>query len=83
MTAEADLTTTEKAALVRAHIKRALRRGALGECPEGIAFSVRTEYASLMSAINVTIKGAPDVWAFSRAEVGARLCAAATHARGT
>lgn len=56
-------TATQKAAKVRADVKAALKAGAFGQLPEGLKISVRTEYASLMSAINVTIKGAADEWA--------------------
>lgn len=62
-------TTTQKAAKVRADVKAALKAGTLGKLPAGLKISVRTEYASLMSAINVTIKGAPDGWAFTVTEV--------------
>ena len=46
------LTTTDIAKLVRADIKAAVKAGTL---PVGI-YSVRTRYASMMSAIDVTIK---------------------------
>ncbi len=50
--ATSDLTTTEIAKLVRADIKAAVKTGDL---PVGI-YSVRTRYASQMSAIDITVK---------------------------
>lgn len=58
-------TTTQKAAKVRADIRAALKSGELGTVPAGLKISVRTEYASCMSAIDVTLKGAPDEWALT------------------
>jgi hypothetical protein len=62
-------TTTQKAAKVRADIKSALKAGTLGTLPSGLKISVRTEYASLMSAISVRLRNVPDGWAFTRTEV--------------
>ena len=68
------VTTTQKAALVRRDISAALKSGELaidaGELPAGLRISVRTGYASLMSEIRVTIKGAPDEWALIGAATG-------------
>lgn len=55
-------TAAEKAASIRADIKAAVKAGKL-TAPAGVKFSVQTERASLMSAINVTIKGVPAGWA--------------------
>ena len=55
--------------MIRADIKTALKSGALTSDPDipglpaGLKISVRTEYASLMSEIRVTIKCAPGEWA--------------------
>lgn len=54
------LDATEAAKLIRADIATALKAGDL---PAGVKISVRREYASLMSAIHVTIRNAPAEWA--------------------
>jgi hypothetical protein len=60
------LTATEAAKRARADIKTAAKNGELEAHPAGVTFSVRREYASQMSEINVTIKGAPEDWALIR-----------------
>lgn len=57
------LTAKEAAQRIRADIKTAAKDNQLGDYPDGVTFSVRRELASLMSEINVTIKGAPEEWA--------------------
>jgi hypothetical protein len=57
------LTATEAAALVRADIKRMVKDGTLPAFPAGVTFGVRSGYASLMSEVIVTIKGAAREWA--------------------
>jgi hypothetical protein len=52
-----------------------LDAGELGDLPAGLTVSVRTEYASQMSAINLTIKGAPDEWALTVPVEVARMSA--------
>jgi hypothetical protein len=52
-----DLSTTEIAKCIRGDLKAAV---AAGELPTGIKLGVRTRYASMMSAIDVTIVALPD-----------------------
>ena len=74
------VTTTQKAALVRRDISAALKSGELaidaGDLPAGLRISVRTGYASLMSEITVTIKGAPCEWALTSARLFTPECQA-------
>jgi hypothetical protein len=65
--------TTEAAKKIRADIKTSAAAKELGEYPASVTFSVRTEYASLMSAIDVTIKGAPDEWVFIESDPTRRI----------
>lgn len=62
-------TTTQKAAKVRADVKAALKARTLGQLPDGLKISVRTEYASCMSAINITLRGVSDEWALTEPEM--------------
>lgn len=55
-------TAAEKAATIRADIKAAAQAGELA-APAGVKFSVKAERASLMSSINVTMRGVPAEWA--------------------
>jgi hypothetical protein len=52
----------EAAKAIRADIKAAVAAGTLPGRPDGITFSVRTERASLMTAINVGVLAVPDSW---------------------
>jgi hypothetical protein len=58
-------TTAEAAKLIRADIKAAGTNSELGTYPGGITFTVRTQKASFMSAIEVTINSAPPGWAYT------------------
>lgn len=53
------------AKLIRTDIKTAVKAGKLGDYPAGITFSVRTRRASMMNAVDVTIKGAPREWIYT------------------
>jgi hypothetical protein len=66
-------TTAAAAKLVRADIKAAVKARTLGSYPAGITFSVRTRNASMMSAIDVSINGAPDDWKITGQRVSAEV----------
>lgn len=57
-------STTELAAMIRADIKAARKDKStvIGRAPECVKFSIRSEYFSGGSAINIRIVGAPDSW---------------------
>ncbi len=75
------LTTTQIAAIVRQDIKMARKMAAetseddgpgavkvpnpIGDAPQGIKFSIRTEYFSGGSAINIVLRGMPTAWAWT------------------
>jgi hypothetical protein len=63
------MTTTEIAKQVRADIRNAIKNQALGDYPEGIKFSVRSEYYSGGSSIDITVKNAPNDWAFTASDL--------------
>lgn len=54
----------EAAARIRADVKAAVAAGELPPYPNGVKFRVRSERASLMTAINIYVVNVPRSWAY-------------------
>lgn len=54
----------EAAARIRADVKAAVAAGELPPYPDGVKFRVRSERASLMTAINIYVVNVPRSWAY-------------------
>lgn len=63
-----DLDVADIAALIRADIREAQAAGRLGVLPDGVKFGVRIERYSMGQGINVTVRNAPEAWAWAPAD---------------
>lgn len=64
-------STTQIAALMRADIKRAIKRSTL---PDGPTYSVTTDYFSGGSAINIAVRGWAEAWVDCDGNCGNQWC---------